>query len=259
MPRKRKPIEMPKINPPDPLYDGNLIYRAEGSLESDIYFYDRQEDTVIECTDYVRELIRERLLIKTDKKAEKEFKNENDERIADIINNGKLRLHILLKAARGNEYDYKKLMDLVDFVRSQRGRIDAYGKEIVQGYPALAFLQADTRFALARSDFKFYLDWYENGLNPADFRTTKAFKTAQTQREKKANDQIDKTRSLLVQKSEKSKRKDMREHLYRSEGAMKYPPEFNFKGLELLEFGVVDKLFSDLAALKRKFSQNLME
>ena len=273
-PRRKQPLKVPELTPKPPLYDGNLIYRAEGSLESDVYFYDRESDNIFDCTNFVtqqaRELLRstarsplthvQRTRVKENLAQEKEaFSEAHGERIASIIEEGKLRLHILLNASRGNEYDYHKLLDLMEYVRSKQGRIDAYGKEKVQGYPALVFLQADTRYALARSDFKWFLDWYQHDLNSADYQTSDAYKKARAERDQKASNQNDLTRKLLLGAALKDKQKALRERLHRSPGAMKIPPEYPFTGHELLEFGIAHRLFSDLPTLKHKFSRNLAE
>jgi hypothetical protein len=63
----------------------------------------------------------------------------------------------------------------------------------------------------------------------------------------------------LLNKTDKKKHDEMKKSLYMSEGAKKTPPEFEFRGRQLMDLGVIHRVFTDTESLKKKFESNLSE
>lgn len=269
---KENPTKVPGpvINQPE--HDGNIIYLAEDTMPSDLYYYDKGSNQTINCTRLLHALasfnehsaLNDWPAKRDQEKSAENLKNHEEKfrkkfgEITDIILNGKLKLHLLLNAESGREYAYNEILTLMNYIRFRNGLVEAYGKEKVMGYPALTFIHTDTRYALAKSQFKWYLDWYDKDTLPSKRRRDKSSVKRRSKIEKRIRDQVFQTRTFLRENANPDMRKEINQVLYDSEGALKDPPEFIFTGRELFEFGIIHQIFTDIEALKRKFSASLI-
>jgi hypothetical protein len=255
-------------------YQGNIIFKGENSLNSDTHLYHGESDRLIDCTGLLHTLSTQHARVSTGKKIRESekarsdanlqeqiasFKSNYGPEILDIILKGKLRLHILLNAESGREYEYDDLLALMNYIKSRQGLVEAYGKEKVQGYPALAFIQADVRYAIAKTQFKWWLEWYNEAKSQLDFNTKSTAKKNRNALDKKIKQQILMIRHLLMKTTSQGKKKEMNDNLFATRIIEMDTPEFAFSGLQLMDFGVLSQLFTDLEALKAKFLRNLAE
>jgi hypothetical protein len=248
--RRKKALEDYKPPEKKPMYDGSLIYKAEDEMTDSVYFFDRENNEVHNCTRLVHSLTGN-----LDLKKEPELAPE----VMKIIKEGKLRMHLLLNASSGREYAYNEIMDVMDFVRRKRGLVEAYGKERVMGYPALLYIHSDIRYAIKDTLFKWYLDWYNDAEEMIDYKSRDIARKSLKEIKKRVEKQTAYTRDLLLNKTDKKKHDEMKKSLYMSEGAKKTPPEFEFRGRQLMDLGVIHRVFTDTESLKKKFESNLSE
>lgn len=248
--RRKKPLEDYKPPKKKPMYDGNLIYKAEDEMTNSVYFFDRDNNEVHNCTRLVHSLTGN-----LDLKKEPELKPE----IMKIIKEGRLRMHLLLNASSGRKYAYNEIMDVMDFVKRNRGLVEAYGKEQVMGYPALLYIQSNIRYAIKDTLFKWYLDWYNDAEEMIDYKSRDIARKSLKEIKKRVEKQTAETKKLLLGKTSKEKLDEMNEILHKTKSASKTPPEFDFTGRQLMDLGVIHRVFTDTESLKKKFESNLLE